>query len=505
MKRIALILAVLTLAVLMCACNKPAPAPSYGGNLSTTPSATKPASACLNGHDFTGDAANCLACGVDYFSATLQFKLTDDRNSYIVTGLGTCNRSEIHIPTTHKNKPVVEITSEAFSGVVNPICQTITKVTVPASVTKIGTNVFHKCLALTEVQLPEGLLSIGVDSFRECTSLENIRIPSTVTVIPERLFYLCSALKNVEIAGNIESIGTSAFHDCAMLSAIAIPDSVKNIGVSAFSGCASLQEIALPSGIESVGRQVVDNCTSLQYNVYKGMNYLGNDQEPYIILMSRADENQKVVDIHEDTRLMLPTALDNADITDLTISKNLVIPYNSLRNLPNLEHIHVAEGHPIYHTEGNCLIETATKTLVRGTANSVIPTDGSVTQIGLAAFASLQNLTSIVIPDAITVIGNGAFSGCVNLEDVIIGTGLTRIEFDSFSHCTKITVYFMGNFNQWSAIDIPVSAGGGSLSFGSNEDLLNAPRYYYSETEPESRQYYWHYVDGKPTPWETAE
>ena len=139
----------LTLAVLMCACNKPYPTPSYGGNLSTDPSDSKPAGACLNGHDYTGDAANCLACGVDYFSATLQFKLTDDRKSYIVTGLGSCTRSEINVPATHNGKPVIELGSTAFSGVVNPICQTITKITVPDSVTKIGTNVFHKCLALT--------------------------------------------------------------------------------------------------------------------------------------------------------------------------------------------------------------------------------------------------------------------------------------------------------------------------------------------------------------------
>jgi hypothetical protein len=41
--------------------------------------------------------------------------------------------------------------------------------------------------------------------------------------------------------------------------------------------------------------------------------------------------------------------------------------------------------------------------------------------------------------------------------------------------------------------------------FGDNIELENAPRYYYSETEPTEPGNYWHYVDGVPTPWETEE
>ena len=64
------------------------------------------------------------------------------------------------------------------------------------------------------------------------------------------------------------------------------------------------------------------------------------------------------------------------------------------------------------YSSGNCLINKKTKTLVEGSDNSVIPTDGSVTSIGDSAFYGCSGLTSITIPDSVTNIGDHAFSVC---------------------------------------------------------------------------------------------
>ena len=39
----------------------------------------------------------------------------------------------------------------------------------------------------------------------------------------------------------------------------------------------------------------------------------------------------------------------------------------------------VEDGNPLYHSAGNCIIETDSKTLILGCKTSVIPDDGSVT------------------------------------------------------------------------------------------------------------------------------
>ena len=84
----------------------------------------------------------------------------------------------------------------------------------------------------------------------------------------------------------------------------------------------------------------------------------------------------------------------------------------------SLTSITVESGNSVYHSNGNCVIETSTKTLILGCKNSVIPSDGSVTSIGYYAFYNCSSLTSIEIPDSVTSIGYSAFSGCRSLTSI---------------------------------------------------------------------------------------
>ena len=87
----------------------------------------------------------------------------------------------------------------------------------------------------------------------------------------------------------------------------------------------------------------------------------------------------------------------------MNIGEGLFAGCNSLQNVT------VSDDNPTYHSSGNCIIETESKTLVAGCMSSVIPNDGSVTSIGPKAFANCTELTSIIIPACITSIGEGAF------------------------------------------------------------------------------------------------
>ena len=117
----------------------------------------------------------------------------------------------------------------------------------------------------------------------------------------------------------------------------------------------------------------------------------------------------------------------------------------------------VSEGNPVYHSAGNCLIETESKTLVVGCKNSVIPNDDSVTSIGDWAFAR-SGLTSITIPDSVTSIGEYAFYGCDSLTSVTIGNSVTSIGYQAFYDCDSLTSVYITDIAAWCAID-----------FGSNE------------------------------------
>ncbi len=141
---------------------------------------------------------------------------------------------------------------------------------------------------------------------------------------------------------------------------------------------------------------------------------------------------------------------DCANITSITIPDSVSsIGVRAFLNCSSLESISVAEGNPNYHVSGNCLIETASKTLIVGFHDSVIPTDGSVTSIGRYAFYGCSDLTSIVIPDGVTSISDYAFSGCSGLTSLTIPDGMTRIADYAFSGCSGLT-----------SLTIPVSMTG---------------------------------------------
>lgn len=57
---------------------------------------------------------------------------------------------------------VVAINS-AFSN-----CTNLTSVSIPNSVTTIGSNAFYKCTALTSITIPNSVITIGYAAFQQC-------------------------------------------------------------------------------------------------------------------------------------------------------------------------------------------------------------------------------------------------------------------------------------------------------------------------------------------------
>lgn len=107
-------------------------------------------------------------------------------------------------------------------------------------------------------------------------------------------------------------------------------------------------------------------------------------------------------------------------------------------DLPNLENIVLGEGNEKFISEGNCIIEKETNTLVVGCINSEIP--DYVTKIGQSAFSG-RNIKTFITPDQITEIDTAAFHDCTALKKVVLPeqlppkSSLSRV----FSGCSSLT------------------------------------------------------------------
>ncbi|HVM62490.1 MAG TPA: leucine-rich repeat protein [Verrucomicrobiae bacterium] len=86
--------------------------------------------------------------------------------------------------------------------------------------------------------------TIGGGTFLEfANNLTSVTIPSTVTNIGSYAFLGCGILTNVTIGASVAAIGTGAFDLCAGLTSVTIPNSVTSVGDLAFADCTNLTAV----------------------------------------------------------------------------------------------------------------------------------------------------------------------------------------------------------------------------------------------------------------------
>ena len=127
-------------------------------------------------------------------------------------------------------------------------------------------------------------------------------------------------------------------------------------------------------------------------------------------------------------------------LTSVTIPNSVTsIGDRAFEGCTGLTSIIVESGNTIYDSRQNCnaIIETATNTLIVGSANTVIP--DNVTSIGDFAVYGCGLTGELVIPNSVTSIGREAFSCCSGLTSVTIGNSVTSIVNQAFYHCTGLT------------------------------------------------------------------
>ena len=294
-------------------------------------------------------------------------------------------------------------------------CKNLTSITLPESVTRIGVYAFESCSSLTSITLPESLKSIGADAFSS-SGLTNIALPESVTSIVRSTFWGCKNLTSITLPKNLTRIGDFVFYGCSSLTSITLPKSLTRIGDCVFNGCSALTSITLPESLTSIGNSAFYDCkkltsiaipegvTSIGKGAFKGCSGLG-DSEGFVIfkgiLFDYLGTDKSVSIPHYVTRIGDYAFLGCKNLTSITLPESVTsIGDRAFTNCRALASITIPEG---------------------------------VTSIGSETFYGCSALTSITLPESLTSIGVGAFQGCENLTSITIPDSMTAFPKDVFS------------------------------------------------------------------------
>lgn len=301
---------------------------------------------------------------------------------------------------------VTSIGKYAFSNLVS-----LVSVTLPSNLRRVNEHAFRGCTALTDVFFQSTDTWIRSYLFEGCTSLADFVLPKWVVGIGGGAFWRCIALSSINLE-NVQQIEASAFRYCKALTSVSLP-SVSALGLQSFAECTALISATLSEGLTEISDGCFSDCTSLEVcELPSTTTRIGS------AAFSKC--GKYVISIPDNVQEIGENAFWKCEAnTHIVIPASVTAIGSHAFFIEAMESLEVDSGNPVYHSAGKCLIHTASKQLVQGYPNSVIPDDGSVTSIAYRAFSHFTNITSMTIPASIRVIGKAIFD-VTNISTVIM-------------------------------------------------------------------------------------
>ena len=307
------------------------------------------------------------------------------------------------LPSSINGKPVTRIADHAFAP-----CYGLTSVTIPSSITNIGSGAFSLGPTLTSISVdsanPNYISLRGTLFNKSKTTLIDYvsgktgvnTIPSSVTSIGDWAFIGASNLTNITIPSSVTNIGIGAFYASEGLIGVTIPSNLTNIGAYAFFESSGLTNITIPTSVTSIGVGAFCSSTLLSITVdAKNINYSSQDG----VLFNHS----------QNTILQYPGGREGSYAIPSNISS----------------------------------IGSYAFCLCSKLSNVMIPQ--SVNNIGSYAFCGCNMLTNISLPSSITSIEKSTFLECSSLSSVTIPASVTTIGAAAFYQCPLNSVIFLGN------------------------------------------------------------
>ncbi len=261
---------------------------------------------------------------IETLDRILNFRLYTEKSGdkyYAIVGFAEKQRTKLEIPATFKDLPVRIIADSAFQG-----CKDITSLSIPDSVTVIGKMAFDDCDKIANVVIPDSVISMGERTFSDCDSLATVKIGNGLHTISENAFYSCDKLTTVQFGSAVRVIGHGAFSNCIELMEVTLPRELTVLGSRAFRYCKKLAKVELFDKLTEIGDGAFFGCVIETNQDAQGAQYLGNSENPYLVLCQISDKTVIEYAVREDTQYILHSVFADCDkLTSITLPKSITV------------------------------------------------------------------------------------------------------------------------------------------------------------------------------------
>ena len=396
---------------------------------------------------------------------------------------------DVVIPATIAGRPVVGITGAAFAG-----NETVTRLTIPASVTNIDAGALGAIPAtiiinddtqtiqdavkanVRKVVFAEGVTRIEDNYFKNYPNVETFDIAESVVRIGTNVFEAVSALDtevsngqvlhqgwclgfvdgetdlhDIIIPEGVRGIAAGAFEDHYEIDSVVFPSTLRFVGAGAFKDCTGIGDIDLPEGVVAVGRDAFRNCTYAQsLSLPTTLAEIGAGAFANCTSLIDATVPDGVVDIGDVAfsncwRMMsvsIPFSVTNVGVgafADCRRLTGVTVPFG----LATMAELFPAAYDKIASVRGAEAANqdvTMVVGMFRGCAalGSIMWPEG-LCEIPDEAFVGCASMVSFNLPDSVTNIGARAFKDLAQLEAFAFPTGLVAIGEEAFSGCSGIS------------------------------------------------------------------
>ena len=337
---------------------------------------------------------------------------------------------------------IEKIGGYAFRG-----CTSLTQITIPPSVTKLGNQAFRGS-GLESVTIPGTVKTLGAEVFAECPDLKTAVFEEGDELydadVGDGLFVACPELETVTLK-RLRTLSDSFFLDCPKLTSVSLPTTLWEIKDGAFSLSPNIA-FTLDAGVTrfSVENGLLRSATGLCYvpgnperlEIPDGITDISGG-------VCRGKTNLREVTVPDTLKSIGTfafygcTSLEEIDLSGTQVT---TLPEGAFANCPALAWVRLPatfgsfmmDSTFAYSPNVRFEVAEACKSFSSDALGTLYDKDKTVLFIG-------PNVASFTVPETVTAIAPYAFDGHTALTSITLPASVRDFGYDVFRGCTNLT------------------------------------------------------------------